>query len=360
MASWARATRVFCLLGIGAIVGFANAAPLYKGMSYTAWSQNAYSSVPSDQSIASMKLAGVDTISINVWEFQSNINSTSIAPRYDWYSASPESVRHAIQTAKSLGMKVMLKPNVDMTDDPGHWRGEINPSAGWFTAYNSFIGRWAVVAQQEGADILSIGCELSNTQSWSSNWQNVASGARSKFSGRLTYSANANSEQSINWWGSVDVIGIDAYYQLTNNPNATLNDLKAAWNTRANSIDAWRSSFWANKQVMFTEVGYRSTNGANTQPWAWGSNSGLDLQEQVDCYEALLSTMWNRSWWDGAFWWNWETDPNAGGMNDQGFTPQGKPALDTLKSYYSPVPEPSTALVLLGGLLLVVKRKKQP
>ena len=108
---------------------------------------------------------------------------------------------------------------------------------------------------------------------------------------------------------------------------------------------------------MFTEVGYRSTNGANTQPWAWGSNYGLNLQEQANCYEALLSTMWNRSWWQGAFWWNWETDPNAGGLNDQGYTPQGKPTLDVLKRYYAPVPEPSGGLILLPILALLLRRR---
>ncbi len=296
----------------------------------------------------------MDTVSINAWEFQANINSSSIAPRYDWYSASQESVRHAIQTAKSLGMKVMVKPNVDMTDDPAHWRGDINASAAWFTAYSSFIGRWADIAQEEGADILSIGCELVNTQSWTSNWQAVANNARSKFNGKLTYSSNAYSEQAVNWWNSVDIIGIDAYYQLTSNNNATLADLKSAWATRANSINAWRSANWSSMPVMFTEVGYRSTNGANTQPWAWGNDYGLNLQEQSNCYEALLSTMWDKPWWQGAFWWNWETDPNAGGLNDQGYTPQGKPALDVLKGYYSPVPEPST-LLALGGLALLLR-----
>ena len=263
------------------------ADPFYKGMSYTAWSQDAYSSVPSDQSLASMRLAGVDTVSINVWEFQDNINSTTIAPRYDWYSASQASVRHAIETAKGLGMKVMLKPNVDMTNDPSHWRGDINPSSAWFSAYQDFIGRWADVAQQEGADVLSIGCELSNTQSWTSSWQGVSSLARSKFSGRLTYSANDGSEQGINWWNSVDVIGIDAYYQLTTNNNATLSDLKSAWAARGDSIGSWRVASWSSMPVMFTEVGYRSTVGSNTRPWDYSANYGLDLQEQANCYEAL-------------------------------------------------------------------------
>jgi len=86
--------------------------------------------------------------------------------------------------------------------------------------------------------------------------------------------------------------------------------------------------------VMFTEVGYSSYDGANTQPWHWPAIPPVDVGEQADCYEALLSVCRNRPWWKGAFWWNWETDPNAGGLSDMGFTPQNKPAEQVLKDYY--------------------------
>jgi len=37
----------------------------------------------------------------------------------------------------------------------------------------------------------------------------------------------------------------------------------------------------------------------------------------------------------GWFWWNWETDPNAGGPADNWYPPQNKPAQDILNQYYS-------------------------
>jgi hypothetical protein len=53
-----------------------------------------------------------------------------------------------------------------------------------------------------------------------------------------------------------------------------------------------------------------------------------------------------KPWWDGAFWWNWETNPYAGGPSDAGFTPQNKPAQTILQQYYGgtgPPPPPHGA-----------------
>jgi hypothetical protein len=55
----------------------------------------------------------------------------------------------------------------------------------------------------------------------------------------------------------------------------------------------------------------------------------------VDCYEAAFQILWNRTWFYGFYWWNWETKPYAGGVNDAGFTPQNKPAENTIQTWYS-------------------------
>jgi Dockerin type I domain/PEP-CTERM motif len=46
--------------------------------------------------------------------------------------------------------------------------------------------------------------------------------------------------------------------------------------------------------------------------------------------------MYQRDWWDGAFWWNWETGPGAGGLTNTDYTPQNKPVLDVLADFYIP------------------------
>src|SRR5579862_8935883 len=148
-----RAGLVYCFgVSCASVSAWAQDGPTYRGMSYTAWSEDAYSSSSSDQSQVSMRSAGVDTVAINVWWFQDNENSSVISPDYSRYSASDASVQHAIQTAHSLGMKVLLKPNVDLRN--GDWRGQINPSTAWFSAYTGFMNHWADFASTNGADAL--------------------------------------------------------------------------------------------------------------------------------------------------------------------------------------------------------------
>ena len=85
-------------------------------------------------------------------------------------------------------------------------------------------------------------------------------------------------------------------------------ELQTAWQGHADAIETWYVSSGQTVPLMFSEVGYRSADGANREPWAWWGDATVDLQEQVDCYEALLSTLWAEDWWAGAFWW-----PSYGG-----------------------------------------------
>jgi hypothetical protein len=322
----------------------------FKGMSYTSFGKEILSSSDSDRSIANMKTIGVDTVALNIWDFQDDANSTSIAPDFNFFSSSLPSIDHAISEIHSQGMQVMLKPNVDLRD--GQWRGTINPSPGWFAAYGQFINDWADFAEARGVEMLSVGTEYNGTQTSEAEWRTVVGDVRQRYSGDITYSANWDSYQQVAWWDAVDYIGIDAYFPLANNNSATLADMQQSWTGIANTIENWRSNNGLNKQVLFTEVGYRSVNGAVIEPWG-ASGSGVDLQEQADAYEALLSTMTQRGWWDGAFWWDWDPNPTAGGPNDDGFTPQHKPAQEVVRQYYGgealPAPLPGTPTTQLGS-----------
>ncbi len=305
-----------------------------KGVSYTAWSSNAMLSAKSDESLTKARATGCNWIAICVWRFQDDVDSTIIEADYSRYSATVESVTHAIATCHNRGMKVMLKPMVDCRD--GEWRGNIKPSADWFNAYGDFMAFWAQIAQEHKVESFCVGCELVKTVSWSSSWRSVAEAVKAHYAGSLTYAANHGNEKSIDWWDELDYIGIDAYYSLTNKNNPSLDKLKSAWESRADSIESWVNSDWPGMKVAFTEVGYQSVDGTNRTPW-WRdpSSHAMDLQEQADCYEALLSVCGQRQWWLGAFWWNWETDPDGGGGDDPYWTPMNKPAEDVLATHYA-------------------------
>ncbi len=332
--------KFFRFWGIaGFLLGpFADADPVYqKGMSYTAWSKNVLSSTASDLSIQNMKKTGIEWVALTVFWFQDDRTSTIIEEDFKRYSASQPSLEHAIAQIHAAGMKVMLKPHVDMRT--GEWRAYIQPSLAWFAAYEAFIVNWARFATRNGVDMLCIGCEFvdaAEKNRWEEEWRRIIASVRAVYSGPLTYASNHGSEQFVPWWDAVDYIGIDAYYTLTSKTNPTRLEIAAAWKSRADKIEAWRNRIWPDKPVIFTEIGYRSYDGANSEPWDYSKNEPgrVDLQEQVDCYDAALQVLTERDWFYGMYWWQWDTNPDSGGESHTGFTVQNKPAETLLADWY--------------------------
>ena len=79
---------------------------------------------------------------------------------------------HVINLAHKLGLKVMLKPHLDLRNEIENdwWRGEIGPDftseaqwAAWFASYRDFIEHYAQLAQTYGADQFCVGTELLGT-----------------------------------------------------------------------------------------------------------------------------------------------------------------------------------------------------
>lgn len=317
---------------------FAQKVPEFqKGMSYPSWSKNALLQPASLRSIEAMKETGVKWVALCVFWFQDNLTSTVITEDFTYYSASKPSLVKAIDDIHNAGMKVMLKPMLDTRT--GDWRGYITPSKAWFDAYNDYILDWAGFAVDNDVDMFCMGCEFveaTKFATWGDSWRTVIANIKQIYPGPLTYAANHGNEQSIGWWDTLDYIGIDAYYSLTNQNDPSPETLIAAWEKQADKIEAWRNRWWPDKPVVFTEIGYRSYDGANMAPWDYSQKNPLklDLQEQADCYNAAIQVLSQREWFYGFYWWNWETDPNAGGMNHIGYTIQNKPAQNLLAEWY--------------------------
>lgn len=303
-----------------------------KGMSYRHYPYP-YHSSHSNESLQRIAETNTEYVAITVWWLQENITSTQIYAKPGW-TATNESLAMAIQKAHELDMKVMLKPMVDPEDVYTHWRGEIPPTSEWFESYKAFIKAYAQFAEENDIDLFCVGCEFKATEGNGSSWREIIAEVRKYYSGPLTYAATIDSYQNISWWDALNYIGIDAYFPLTNNKDPTLEELKQGWSHIAYDIETWHDSE-VNKPILFTEIGYRSGDGNNIQPWNWTSPLELDLQEQFDCYLAAFQVLWGKPWFYGFYWWIWESDPDAGGLNDTDFTPQNKPVEYLIESLYS-------------------------
>ena len=310
-----------------------------KGISYSAWASDDFSSSESDESLAQLTQINTKWISICFSWVQSNSTSYDIHPDPE-RTATTDSVQHAIAIAHSLGLKVMLKPMVDTLEEeqiqgyPTVWRGEIQPSNAWFENYSNFINFFAELAEQNNVELFCIGCEFKKTTDEKEQWEKVVRGVREIYSGAITYASDWTNYKNIEWWNAVDYVGIDAYFPLTLfNKDPTLEQLKNAWTNYADEIEEWLST--VNKPVIFTEIGYRSGDGTCMTPSNYWTNMTVDLEEQSDCYEATFQVLWNRNWFYGLYWWTWTPDPEKGGPNDSSHIPQNKPVQEIITTWYS-------------------------
>ena len=326
-----------------------------KGMSYRHY-PFPYDSSFSNESLERMAEANTEYVAITVWWLQENISTTRIYRKPDW-TATDTALAIAIAKAHELGMKVMLKPMVDPEDVSTHFRGEIPVSREWFASYDAFIRAYARFAEENGVELLCVGCEFKGTEQDETSWRRVIDEVKEHYTGPLTYAATFDSFQSITWWDSLDYVGIDAYFPLTNRKDPSPDALKQTWNRIANAIEHWALKI--KKPIVFTEIGYRSGDGNNMEPANWIATLNLDVQEQFDSYSAALQALWNKPWFYGFYWWIWESNPNAGGPDDTDFSPQNKPVEDLIRSWYSSKRRIEQiwnyqSLVLYSGLLAAI------
>lgn len=345
-AAWT-ACQLCWLAFLYASTASAQGAFTFKGINHVSWQPNEYSSSAAIDSRVELAATHANWASVLVTYYQSKGTSTVIAAD-PARSPTDAAVIAAIRGLRQQGLKIMLKPHVDASDNS--WRGDFRPSnvAAWFASYTAFITHFADLAQQNNVDALVIGTEfvqLSGAK-YRTQWTTLIKNLRNRYRGKLTYAANATRAgdefTSVSFWDQLDWIGLDAYFPLTNLVNPTLDQLVAAWskNAQGENLIALLENF-ANahpgKPVILTEIGYRSVDGANRVPWDYSLKGTADAAEQRDCAEAMFRVWGTRNRIvQGVFWWDWpvwSVDPKT----DTDYTPRKKPVEATLRTWFERV-----------------------
>jgi hypothetical protein len=324
----------------------------YNGIVHVSWWFDEYTYPDATDSRNDLVDTGTNWAAVLVTQYQDTATSTVIAPVAE-KTPTDAALITAIQELHSKGVKVMLKPHIDPWN--GQWRGDINPTDidAWFASYTTFILHYAQMAEMLNVEAYCMGTEF-RTISGTANrdrWLAVISAIRNVYGGVLTYAANAtfpaDEFTSVSFWDQLDLIGLDGYFTLTDQNNPTLAQLIAAWrsNRFGEDLVAAVKNFADSRQkpVIFTELGYKSTDGTNREPWNFGLTGALDTAEQRDCYEAAF-TVWSQqsSWMKGFFWWAWPVPAPA--ANDSDYNPRGKPAEAVLRHWQGPGGDPNFTL----------------
>jgi hypothetical protein len=316
------------------------AARVQRGISVLSWRVGQFSSPDADATLEKLAALGTQWIAVIVNGYQDAIASTAIS----WGTApgaTEADLIHVIGTAHRLGLRVMLKPHVDLGDDSTRWRGQIGTTftdaqrREWFANYRLALVRMAGLAQFHQVEQLCVGTELEGLSGFAAEWRALVAALRAVYRGKLTYASNHDGEEArIAWWDALDLIGVDAYYSLVDQDTPTVDELKRAWSDLGyvRLLQGMHARF--GKPVVFTEIGYRSIDAAAFRPWEWDRKAPINLTAQAHAYRAAIETFSPLDWFGGFFWWSWDAAPTSRGPADDGYTPDNKPAEYVLRRYY--------------------------
>jgi hypothetical protein len=307
-----------------------------------------------EEMVKALMQTNMEWITLVPFGSQEDYDSESVGRRdtdYTTWTSRDSSFMNKTRDLKNCGFYIMIKPHIWMHNaSSGKWRSDISPKTEegwkkWSESYQRFIFHYARMSELLDVELFCVGTELHKTAIEHPDfWRQTIQEVRKIYSGKITYAANWNEElHDVTFWDQLDYIGIQAYYPLTNKTTPSVKELKKGWKKHLDSIEKLQKEF--NKPVLFSEIGYKSTDDAAIEPWAWANSfNGLykkvSYQTQANCYEAFFQTFWDKEWFAGVHFWEWQSgrhrDDDKKNIN---FTPQQKPAENIMTKWFAKMGE---------------------
>ncbi len=256
-----------------------------------------------------------------------------------WWGEKEVGVRETIRLAKEAGLKVMLKPQVWV---PGSWPGGIEFKNDedwekWEASYKEYIMHYTNMTKSIDVDMICIGTEFKQSEvKRAKSWRSLIRDIRKVYDGKLTYAANWDCYQYVPFWNELDYIGVDAYFPLDESKTPTQKNLMKKWKPIHQEFQKLHKKF--KKPILFTEFGYLSVDGCAGKTWELEKQASTlphNQQAQANALDALFDFFEEQPYWEGGFLWKWY--PTLGKYQDHGdngHTPQGKMAEETVRDWY--------------------------
>lgn len=296
-----------------------------------------------DSGIPALDRIGAQWIALTPFAYMnSNTDPTIEFPSdKNWWADRPENMLSVIADARKFGKKLVLKPHFWV--EGSGWAGTLDfDSLGWNQFeknYSAFILRWAVFAEANDIEMFCFATELKTVVKKRPKFiKRLIKHIRKFYRGRLMYAANWDDYRRIPFWGDLDYIGVDAYFPICDSDTPTAEEVHELWKPYAEELA--RFAIKKRKLIVFTEYGYRSIDKPVWKQWEieWVSDSlNVNLQAQVNSYEGIFRAVWNEPWFAGGFLWKWYPEPvhYTGLKANSDYTPQNKPAEETIYRWYS-------------------------
>ena len=294
------------------------------------------------KSIDEIAALGFDTVSLVIDTRMEN-GSTSLVWLDMRKTPTPEKLAELIQHAKSKNLRVILMPIVLLDKPEGNeWRGTIKPPywPDWFDSYREMLIHFAWIAEQNKVDVLSVGSELVSAEKERDEWKKTINAVREVFNGQLTYSANWDHYKSIPFWKDLDLIGMNSYWSLDEDPPGSKKHLKDKvtvekivenWRYIQEDLLAFQKKM--DKPILFLEVGWCSLANAAHEPWDYTRVDDFEQDKELQrkLYEGFFRAWYDKPGLGGFMCWEWT--PGDVADDDKGYTPEDKPAQDVLKQW---------------------------
>lgn len=278
---------------------------------------------------------GCDTVILPVGALQDHCYSTKV----DYTTPdvmSMDDVRAVADEVRKLGLHLVIKAMVNVRD--GYWRAYIRffdtyvPTEPtweqWFASYDEFVVELAKTAQEVGAEMFCLGCEMVGTDHRADEWRDLIAQVRKVYHGPLTYNCDKFQEHHVTWWDAVDAISSSGYYPI--------DQLEEHFQR----VEAVAEKF--NKPFFFMESGCPSREGSEYIPNNWNYGGEQSNEAQARWYQAYTDMLIKHPKIRGSVWWDWSAIrlyPIETAATNNGYCTYGKPAEKILQAYSRDIAE---------------------
>jgi len=265
-------------------------------------------------------------------KFQLNTLNIPVEIKIDNLSSSNMEVDKDSEDRAISLIKQLKGKDINIILEPYPWIAEGEKSETDWKPDNisTFFSNWKMnvlkpliddVASPYNVDALNIGSNFVNIEPEEKNWCDTIDYVRTYYKGLVTYRTNkwdtasfdpksiTDYENKLNnkLFSKVDFISIAAYFELTNNPTNTVENLVSAIECSQVSVDGQIrnqnikqeiKNFYDkwNKPIFFGELGFPKTDKASYHPWKSLENSTVNNVEQANCFEAYRREFENEPW----------------------------------------------------------------